>query len=98
MIGPAAATFERVAAEYEYGRPSWPAEGGVPASKTAWSSARSADLPGPRVRESLLRGSVPVVEDEQLLRAVPLARDVREDALPHVLALSDALYARFAAW
>ena len=41
---------------------------------------------------------VPVVEDEQLLRAVPLARDVREDALPHVLALSDALYARFAAW
>ena len=46
----------------------------------------------PRVR------IVPVVEDEQLLRAVPLARDVREDALPHVLALSDALYARFAAW
>jgi hypothetical protein len=32
-----------------------------------------------------------VVEDEQLLRAVPLARDVREDALPHVPALSDAL-------
>ena len=41
---------------------------------------------------------VAVVEDEQLLRAVPLARDVREDALPHVLVFSDALYARFAAW
>ena len=80
MIGPAAATFERVAAEYEYGRPSWPAEAVC------------------RHRRRRGRGFVPVVEDEQLRRAVPLARDVREDALAHVLTLSDALYARFAAW
>ena len=39
---------------------------------------------------------VAVVEDEQLLHAVPLARDVRDDPLPH--AFSDALYARLAAW
>ena len=39
---------------------------------------------------------VAVVEDEQLLHAVPLARDVRDDALSH--AFSDALYARLAAW
>jgi hypothetical protein len=41
---------------------------------------------------------VGMVENEQLILPVALARHVGEDARPQSLALSDALYARFAAW
>lgn len=97
MIGPAAATFERVAlststaARRGRRRRCAGIEDGVVVGELGRPSWPSST----RITPSRF---VPVVEDEQLLRAVPLARDVREDALPHVLVLSDALYARFAAW